>query len=275
MQIVFDHVTKKFDEGSIGLEKVSFEIQKGEFVFVIGKSGAGKSTLLRLLTKQMNATSGNIYVDDQSLGRLKQKEVPYFRRKFGIMDKETGLLDYMDLYHNVELALIATEQPEASMRPKVLKALSVMGLRGKEDYLPVEVSIGERARAMLARAIVTNPSILVLDEPTANLDPGLAWDIMSLVEQINRAGITVIMVSHSEDLVNVMHKRVLTLVSGALVSDARKSGYDFKAMDVFTHRKVMRRRYGRDYDILEPVDKKSFLGSRLVYILYVKVDIYN
>ena len=256
MQIVFDHVTKKFDEGSIGLEKVSFEIQKGEFVFVIGKSGAGKSTLLRLLTKQMNATSGNIYVDDQSIGRLKPKEVPYFRRKFGIMDKETGLLDY------VELALIATEQPEASMRPKVLKALSVMGLRGKEDYLPVEVSIGERARAMLARAIVTNPSILVLDEPTANLDPGLAWDIMSLVERINRAGITVIMVSHSEDLVNVMHKRVLTLVSGALVSDAKKSGYDFKAMDVFTHRKVMRRRYGRDYDILEPVDKKSFLGSR-------------
>lgn len=262
MQIVFDHVTKKFDEGSIGLEKVSFEIQKGEFVFVIGKSGAGKSTLLRLLTKQMNATSGNIYVDDQSIGRLKPKEVPYFRRKFGIMDKETGLLDYMDLYHNVELALIATEQPEASMRPKVLKALSVMGLRGREDYLPVEVSIGERARAMLARAIVTNPSILVLDEPTANLDPGLAWDIMSLVERINRAGITVIMVSHSEDLVNVMHKRVLTLVSGALVSDAKKSGYDFKAMDVFTHRKVMRRRYGRDYDILEPVDKKSFLGSR-------------
>ena len=259
MQIVFDHITKKFDEGSIGLEKVSFEIQKGEFVFVIGKSGAGKSTLLRLLTKQMNATSGNIYVDDQSIGRLKPKEVPYFRRKFGIMDKETGLLDYMDLYHNVELALIATEQPEASMRPKVLKALSVMGLRGREDYLPVEVSIGERARAMLARAIVTNPSILVLDEPTANLDPGLAWDIMSLVERINRAGITV---SHSEDLVNVMHKRVLTLVSGALVSDAKKSGYDFKAMDVFTHRKVMRRRYGRDYDILEPVDKKSFLGSR-------------
>ena len=262
MQIVFDHVTKKFDEGSIGLEKVSFEIQKGEFVFVIGKSGAGKSTLLRLLTKQMNATSGNIYVDDQSLGRLKRKEVPYFRRKFGIMDKETGLLDYMDLYHNVELALIATEQPEAARGAKVLKALSVMGLRGKEDYLPVEVSIGERARAMLARAIVTNPSILVLDEPTANLDPGLAWDIMSLVERINRAGITVIMVSHSEDLVNVMHKRVLTLLSGALVSDAKKCGYDFKAMDVFTHRKVMRRRYGSDYDILEPVDKKSFLRSR-------------
>lgn len=262
MQIVFDHVTKKFDEGSIGLEKVSFEIQKGEFVFVIGKSGAGKSTLLRLLTKQMNATSGNIYVDDQSLGRLNRKEIPYFRRKFGIMDKETGLLDYMDLYHNVELALVATEQPEASMRPKVMKALSVMGLRGKEDYLPIEVSIGERARAMLARAIVTNPSILVLDEPTANLDPGLAWDIMTLVEQINRVGITVIMVSHSEDLVNVMHRRVLTLVSGALVSDAKKSGYDFKAMDVFSHRKVMRRRYGSDYDIMEPVDKKSFLGSR-------------
>lgn len=262
MQIVFEHVTKKFDEGSIGLEKVSFEIQKGEFVFVIGKSGAGKSTLLRLLTKQMNATSGNIYVDDQSLGRLNRKEIPYFRRKFGIMDKETGLLDYMDLYHNVELALVATEQPEASMRPKVMKALSVMGLRGKEDYLPIEVSIGERARAMLARAIVTNPSILVLDEPTANLDPGLAWDIMTLVEQINRVGITVIMVSHSEDLVNVMHRRVLTLVSGALVSDAKKSGYDFKAMDVFSHRKVMRRRYGSDYDIMEPVDKKSFLGSR-------------
>lgn len=262
MQIVFDRVTKKFYEGSMGMDKVSFEIQKGEFVFVIGKSGAGKSTLLRLLTKQMDVTSGNIYVEDQSLKRLRQKEVPYFRRKFGIMDKEAGLLDYMDLYHNVELALIATEQPEAARHSKVMKALGIMGLKGKEDYLPVEVSIGERARAMLARAIVTNPSILVLDEPTANLDPGLAWDIMTLVERINRAGITVIVVSHSEDLVNVMHKRVLTLVSGALVSDAKKSGYDLKAMDVFTHRKVMRKRYGKDYDILEPLDKKSFLGSR-------------
>lgn len=262
MQIVFDHVTKKFEEGSIGLEKVSFEIQKGEFVFVIGKSGAGKSTLLRLLTKQLHVTGGNIYVDDQSVNRLRKREVPYYRRKFGIMDKETGLLEYMDLYHNVELALIATEHPEASMRPKVLKALSLMGLKGKEDYFPVEVSIGERARAMLARAIVTSPSILVLDEPTANLDPGLAWDIMNLVDQINRAGITVIVVSHSEDLVNVMHRRVLTLVAGALVSDEKRSGYNFRAMDVFSHRKVMRRRYGDQYDILEPVDKKSFLGSR-------------
>lgn len=262
MQIVFDHVTKKFDGGSIGLEKVSFEIQKGEFVFVVGKSGAGKSTLLRLLTKQMHVTGGNIYVDDQSVNRLGKKEVPYFRRKFGIMDKEVGLLEYMDLYHNVELALIATEQPEAAMRPKVLKALGIMGLRGKEDYLPVEVSIGERTRAMLARAIVTNPTILVLDEPTANLDPGLAWDIMTLIDQINRAGITVVVVSHSEDLVNIMHKRVLTLVSGALVSDEKKSGYNFKAMDVFSYRKVMRNRYGSHYDILEPVDKKSFLGSR-------------
>ncbi len=262
MQIVFDHVTKKFDEGTIGLEKVSFEVQKGEFLFVIGKSGAGKSTLLRLLTRQAQATSGNIYVEDQSVDRLKKKDVPYFRRKFGIMDKEVGLLEYMDLYHNVELALIATEHPEESRGGKVMKALGLMGLRGKENYLPVEVSGGERARAMLARAIVTNPSILVLDEPTANLDSGLAWDIMALVEQINRAGITVIAVSHSKDLVNVMHKRVLTLVSGALVSDEKKSGYDFRAMDAFAHRKVMGRRHRNSSDSLGAVDKKSFLGSR-------------
>lgn len=261
MQIVFDHVTKRFPEGGIGLEKVSFEIQKGEFVFIIGESGAGKSTLLRLLTRQTQVTSGNIYVENQSVKRLNRKTVPYFRRQFGIMDKEVGLLDYMDLYHNVELALIATEQPEASIRPKVLKALSIMGLKGKEDHLPIEVSIGERARAMLARAIVTNPSILVLDEPTANLDSGLAWDIMTLVSNINRAGVTVLMVSHSKDLVNVMQKRVLTLVAGALVSDEKSGGYNSKAMDIFMYRKVMRRRYGSGYDVRESMDKKSFLGS--------------
>lgn len=261
MQIVFDHVTKKFEEGGIGLEKVSFEIQKGEFVFVIGESGAGKSTLLRLLTKRMGVTSGNIYVENQSVRQMRRKKIPYFRRQFGIMDKEVGLLDYMDLYHNVELALIATEHPEASMHKKVMKALALMGLSGKEDYLPIEVSIGERTRAMLARAIVTNPSILVLDEPTANLDPGLAWDIMTLINNINRAGITVIMVSHSKDLVNVMRKRVLTLVAGVLVSDEKHGGYNSKDMDIFTYRKIMRRRYGSSYEVRERVDKKSFLGS--------------
>ncbi len=261
MQIVFDHVTKKFEEGGIGLEKVSFEIQKGEFVFVIGESGAGKSTLLRLLTRRIGVTSGNIYVENQSVRQMQRKKIPYFRRQFGIMDKEVGLLDYMDLYHNVELALIATEHPEASMRKKVMKALALMGLSGKEDYLPIEVSIGERARAMLARAIVTSPSILVLDEPTANLDPGLAWDIMTLVNNINRAGVTVIVVSHSKDLVDVMHKRVLTLVAGVLVSDEKNGGYNSKAMDIFTYRKIMRRRYGSSYEVRERVDKKSFLGS--------------
>ncbi len=262
MQIVFDRVTKRFSGGGIGLEKVSFEIQKGEFVFIIGESGAGKSTLLRLLTRQTDVTSGNIYVGDQSVRRLTRKKIPYFRRQFGIMDKEIGLLEYMDLYHNVELALIAMEQPEAVRRPRVMKALALMGLSGKEDHLPIEVSIGERARAMLARAIVTNPSVLVLDEPTANLDPGLAWDIMTLIDKINRAGITVLVVSHSRDLVDVMRKRVLTLVAGALVADEKRGRYDAKAMDVFAYRKVMRARYGADYEVREPVDKKSFLGSR-------------
>lgn len=262
VQIVFDHVTKKFEEGAIGLEKVSFEVKKGEFVFIIGKSGAGKSTLLRLLTKQSDITSGNIYVGNQSVRQLTRKTIPQFRRQFGIMDKEFGLVDYMDLYHNVELALVATEHPEAAMHPKVMKVLGLMGLKGKEDYLPIEVSIGERARALLARAIVTSPSILVLDEPTANLDSGLAWDIMALVDNINRAGVTVMMVSHSKDLVNVMQKRVLTFVDGVLVSDVPKGRYNSEAMDVFTHRRVMRRRYGKDYDIREQVDKKSFLGSR-------------
>ncbi|MCI9197308.1 MAG: ATP-binding cassette domain-containing protein [Lachnospiraceae bacterium] len=261
MQIVFDHVTKKFQEGTIGLEKVSFEIQKGEFVFIIGESGAGKSTLLKLLTKRAEVTSGSIYVEDQAVRKLTRKKIPYFRRQFGIMDKEAGLLEYMDLYQNVELALIATEQPEAVRRTRVMKALKLMGLSGKEDHLPIEVSIGERARAMLARAIVTNPSILVLDEPTANLDPGLAWDIMSLVDKINRAGVTVLMVSHSKDLVNVMHKRVLTLVAGALVSDEKRGRYDPRAMDIFAYRKVMRKRYGNSYDVRENVDRKSFLGS--------------
>jgi len=152
------------------LRDISFEVRRGDRLGILGLNGAGKSTLLKLLTKRDDVTSGDIYVGDQSVRRLTRKKIPYFRRQFGIMDKEVGLLEHMDLYQNVELALIATEQPEAVRRPKVMRILKLMGLAGKEDHLPIEVSIGERARAMLARAIVTDPAILVLDEPTANLD---------------------------------------------------------------------------------------------------------
>ena len=227
-EIVFDHVTKVFQE-QIALEDISFQIEKGEFVFVTGKSGAGKSTLLELLIKQQEPTAGNVFGFQKALGVLKEKEIPHYRRRLGIMSPEIGMLNNMTVYEN-------------GMKRKIMRALGLVGIAEKAYAYPKELSGGEQARMLLARAMVVNPDVLIADEPTANLDPDTAWDMMLLFNEIHRQGKTLIIATHARELVTIMRKRVITLVAGALVADEKNAIYNQKAMDIFEERRVLQER---------------------------------
>ncbi len=238
IEIEFRKVTKKYNNKILALEDASFSIEKGEFVFIVGKSGSGKSTLLKLLSGQEMPTSGNVIIGKKDTQKLNTKEIPYFRRQFGIMDTEIGLLQDKTVYENIDFPLIATEVKRKIRKKRIEKTLSTVGIANKANFFPEEISVGEAARVLLARAIVTNPKIMVIDEPTANISGGMAWDMMYLLEELNRLGITMIVASHSRELVTIMKKRVITLVSGAVVSDEKNSIYDEKKMDVFEEKRV-------------------------------------
>ena len=240
-EIVFDHVTKMFDEQMV-LDDISFRIEKGEFVFVIGKSGAGKSTLLNLLTKQLEPTKGSVFVFGTPLEMMKQKELPYYRRRLGIMSQDVGMLNNMTVYENISLALHAAELDGRGMKRTIMRALGLVGIAGKAYAYPKELSGGEQARMLLARAMAVNPDILIADEPTANLDPDASWDLMLLLNEIHRQGKTLIISSHARDLVTIMRKRVITLVAGALVADEKNAVYNQKAVDIFEERRVFAER---------------------------------
>lgn len=244
-EIIFKHVTKLFGD-DIALEDISFEIDKGEFVFVIGKSGAGKSTLLNLILKQEEVTSGNIIVAGRKVESMKKNKIPYHRRKLGVMSSEVGMLDERTVYENIMLAIMATGRDIKNMNSEIMRLLGLVGIAGKSRFYPKELSGGELARALLARALSVNPEILIADEPTANLDPDNAWDLMLLLQKINNnMGMTVIVASHARELVTIMKKRVLTLVAGVLVADEKNAIYNQKATDIFEERKVLEERRNR------------------------------
>lgn len=240
-QIIFHHVTKKFGDLT-ALNDVSFEIKKGEFVFVIGKSGAGKSTLLHLLTKQEEATSGQIVVDGCHIEAMRKSGVPAYRRRLGIVSLEAGLLKDRSIYDNIMFAMRATGRVDRHARISILRLLGLVGLANRYQAFPGELSGGEQARVLVARALSVQPDILVADEPTANLDPDSAWDLMQLFGEINYQGMTILMASHARDLVTIMRKRCLTLVAGTLVADEKNAIYNQKAIDIFEERKVLERR---------------------------------
>ncbi|TCS82805.1 cell division ATP-binding protein FtsE [Muricomes intestini] len=237
-EIEFKNVTKVFSNDVIGIENVSFEIEKGEFVFIVGRSGSGKSTLLKLLSSQIEPTSGNILVGGIDTGKLPDYKRPYFRRQFGIMERELGLLDDRTAFDNVSLAMYATEQPARLIKKRVGQVLSTTGISHRALAFPHELSVGETARVLLARALVINPKIMIVDEPTANLDPDASWDLMCLLDDLNRLGVTMIVASHSRELVTIMKKRVITLVSGVKVLDEKHGIYNSKAMDIFEEKRV-------------------------------------
>ena len=240
-QIIFDHVTKRFGDET-ALENVSFEIEKGEFVFVIGRSGAGKSTLLNLIMKQEEATSGRITVNGRRLDIMKRRKISAHRRRIGIVSQEVGLLKNRSVYDNILFALWATEQGSAQMKKTARRVLGLVGLVGKSESFPDELSGGEQARVLLARALSTSPDILIADEPTANLDPDASWDLMQLLAEVNYQGMTVVVASHARDLVTIMKKRCISLVSGMVVADEKNAIYNQKATDIFEERKILSRK---------------------------------
>ncbi len=223
--IVFEAVTKVYEPDVVALRDVSFVIEKGEFVFVVGASGSGKSTLVRLLLKELEPTHGRILVGGRDLARLKRSHIPLLRRNLGCVFQDFKLLPNRTAAENVAYALkVQGEGPDA-IRKKVPEALSLVGLAHKATSLPDELSGGEQQRVSIARAVVNHPPLLICDEPTGNLDPDTSVGIMQLLYRINRAGTTVLMVTHDREMVDKMRKRVIALDEGRLARDERRGGY--------------------------------------------------
>lgn len=223
--IYLDNVSKAYSTGSPALNKVTINIHRGEFVFIVGDSGSGKSTLIKLLLRELTATTGNVWVMGENLSKLKHRKIPNFRRNLGVVFQDFRLLKDRNVYENVAFAQRIIEMPRWEIRKNVPAILAVVGLAGKYKAKIKQLSGGEQQRVALARALVNNPSILLADEPTGNLDPKNSWEIMKLLEEINEKGTTVIVVTHNREVVNSMQKRVIAIKRGVLVSDEEKGGY--------------------------------------------------
>ncbi len=216
--ITFDHVTKKY-RTNIGLDDVSVQINKGDFVFLVGPSGAGKSTFIKLILKEIDADEGTIQVGDFKVTELSNREIPQFRRKVGTVFQDFRLLPKKTVFENVAFAMEVLHKTPRQIRKQVPQILSLVGISDKAHKYPDELSAGEQQRVAIARAIVNNPAVLIADEPTGNLDPHTAWEIMDLLDQINLRGTTIVMVTHAKDIVDKMQKRVIAIEKGRIVRD--------------------------------------------------------
>jgi cell division transport system ATP-binding protein len=223
--IVFQNVTKIYEPNVAALQDVSFVIEKGDFVFVVGASGSGKSTLIRLLLKELEPTTGRIMVGGRDLTRLRRSKVPLLRRNIGCVFQDFKLLPSRTAAENVAYALKVQGESRNSIRRKVPEVLNLVGLSHKTNSLPDELSGGEQQRVSIARAFVNHPPLLVCDEPTGNLDPDTSVGIMQLLYRINRAGTTILMATHDREMVDKMRKRVIALEDGRLARDERRGGY--------------------------------------------------
>ena len=208
------------------LKGISFSIEKGETVSIIGPSGSGKSTFIKMLLKEIEPTMGNITVADKKLSEIKRNQIPYYRRKIGMVFQDFRLIPTLNVYENVAFAMRVVEASQKEIRKRVPMVLSLVGLSHKYKMFPNELSGGEQQRVSLARAIVNNPSVLIADEPTGNLDPDTAKEIMELLEDINRSGTTIVMATHAKDIVDSMKKRVIAIEKGSIVRDDRKGMYE-------------------------------------------------
>ena len=223
--IEINGVSKIYDNGARGLCDLDLYIDKGEFVFVVGSSGSGKSSLVRLLLKEIEPSGGNIVVDGQDIGKIKRRHLPRYRRKMGVVFQDFRLLKDKTVFENVAFAMQIVEASTRDIRRMVPQVLALVGLQKKAKAYPNQLSGGEQQRTALARAIVNRPPLLIADEPTGNLDPTTAWDIMTLLEDINDRGTTVLVATHAHDIVDDMRKRVVALKNGELVDDIEASGY--------------------------------------------------
>ena len=224
--IEFRNVKKIYDSGTKAVKNANFRIDKGEFCFLVGTSGSGKSTLIKLILKEEEPTSGTIIINGKDTTFLKQSRIPYLRRSMGVVFQDFRLLPDKTVYDNVAYAMYIVRSTQKHIRRQVPMVLSLVGLSGKAKMYPNELSGGEQQRVALARALVNNPSMLIADEPTGNLDPETAWDIMNLLNDINMRGTTVIVATHAKDIVDQMKKRVIQIDDGEIIRDDKKGGYD-------------------------------------------------
>lgn len=227
--IQFKNVSKIYNKNVKALTNVDVTIETGEFVFLVGPSGAGKSTFIKMLLKEVDPTSGTITMNDTDLSGVKRRAIPYYRRKIGMIFQDFRLIPTLNVYENVAFAMRVVEASPKEIRKRVPMVLSLVGLSNKYKMFPHELSGGEQQRVSIARAIVNNPQVLIADEPTGNLDPETAKEIMALIEDINKAGTTVIMATHAKEIVDEMRKRVIAIEKGEVVRDAKKGGYEDEA----------------------------------------------
>ncbi len=226
--IKLENIKKTYQENVDALDDISLTINKGEFVFIVGPSGSGKSTLIKLILKQIDATSGKLIVNGKNVSSLKRRQVSKYRRDIGVVFQNFKLLKDRSVFENVALAQRVIGIPKWNMEKNVSAMLSTVGLLDKAKANPKELSGGEQQRVALARALVNRPSVLLADEPTGNLDPKNAWSMMKLLDDINKLGTTVLVVTHNPDVVDIMQKRVITLEKGKILSDRSKGGYTYE-----------------------------------------------
>ena len=226
--IILDNVSKSYASGQPALNGINLHIKQGEFVFIVGNSGSGKSTLIKLLLKELEPTEGRIVVTGKELGTMKRKDIPKYRRNIGVVFQDFRMLKDRNVYENIAFAQRIIQTPIREIKKQVPRMLSMVGLAEKYKSYPKQLSGGEQQRVALARALVNNPTLLLADEPTGNLDPKNSWEIMKLLEQINKKGTTVLVVTHNREIVDAMQKRVVTMQKGVIVSDEEKGGYIYE-----------------------------------------------
>lgn len=224
--IEFKNISKLYNNNVKALSDVSINIESGEFVFLVGPSGAGKSTFIKMILKEIEPTSGKVVVNNTDLSKLARNDVPYFRRKIGMVFQDFRLIPNLNVYENVAFAMKVVEATPKEIRRRVPMVLSLVGLSHKYKMFPNELSGGEQQRVSLARAIVNNPSLLIADEPTGNLDPETAKEIMDLLDDINKAGTTILMATHAKDIVDTMKKRVIAIEGGEIARDEKRGMYE-------------------------------------------------
>ena len=223
--IKLENVTKEYSNGTIAIKNISFKIDQGEFAFLIGSSGAGKSSIIKLLFREEKATQGDVIVNGYELNKLMRKEIPMLRRSMGIVFQDFRLLPDRNIYDNVAYSMHITEATPRRIRKQVPMALALVGLSRKSDSYPHELSGGEQQRVGLARALINNPSLIIADEPTGNLDPESSFEIMDLLDEINQRGTTVLVITHEKNIVDRMQKRVIEIDNGIIIRDEKKGLY--------------------------------------------------
>ncbi len=226
--ILMNDVYKTYANGVTALNGISIDIKQGEFVYIVGPSGAGKSTFIKLIYREVKPTKGSILINDINIGDIKEKKIPLLRRDIGVIFQDFKLLPKLTVYENIAFALEVIEESPRKIRTRVMDVLDLVGLKNKARFIPDELSGGEQQRVSIARAIVNNPKIVIADEPTGNLDPDTSWGIMKTFEEINARGTTILMATHSKEIVNTIKKRVIAIEDGLIARDEHRGDYGYE-----------------------------------------------